>query len=117
MAQIRFIKKHADRIVDDCFKELQTQLDSSNLPAYVIINTDGDREVINLSYTGSTESVIEEVLDSGIDVSIGSRSGRIVKIEGVDILQHIDDVLDVKTKTERAHNNLSGGVELIKGLE
>lgn len=117
MAQIRFIKKNADRIVEDCFKELQTQLDSSNLPAYVTIKTDGDREVINLSYTGSTESIIDKVLDSGIDVSIGSRSGRIVKIEGVDILQHIDDVLNVETKTERARNNLSGGVELIKGME
>ena len=116
MARIRFIKKNAEGIVEDCFKELETTLDSSNLPAYVILNEVSDKKVLNLSYTGSTES-ISETIHGGMDVSIGSRSGRIIKVEGTDIFMHIDDILAIKTPTDRAKNNLRGGVELIKELE
>lgn len=70
-----------------------------------------------MSYTGSTESTIERTLDNGIDVSIGSRSSRIVKVEGTDIFRHIDEILTIDTQTERAHNNLTRGVELIKRLK
>ena len=116
MVRIRFIKKNAEGIVEDCFMELETTLDSSNLPAYIILNEGSDRKVLNLSYTGSTES-ISETVQGGMDVSIGSRSGRIVKVEGTDIFRHIDDILTINTPTDRARNNLRGGVELIKELE
>lgn len=116
MARIRFIKKNAEGIVEDCFKELETTLDSSNLPAYIILNEVSDKKVLNLSYTGSTES-ISETVHGGVDVSIGSRSGRIIKVEGTDIFRHIDDILTIDTPTDRAKNNLRGGVELIKELE
>ena len=116
MARIRFIKKNAEGIVEDCFKELETTLDQSNLPAYIILKENSDKKVLNLSYTGSTENTSESVLD-GMDVSIGSRSGRIVKVEGTDIFRHVDAILTIGTQTERARNNLIGGVELIKKLE
>ena len=116
MARIRFIKKNAERIVEDCFKEFETTLDTSNLPAYVLLEEDRDKKVLNLSYTGSTESMdVKEI--GGVDVSVGIRSGRIVKVEGTDIFGHVDDILNIEPPTERARNNLRGGVELIKELE
>lgn len=117
MAQIRYIKKDAERIVDDAFKEVETVLDSSNLPAYITFKTGGDKDVLSLSYTGSTESTSRIVLDGGIDVSVGSYSGRIVKVEGKDIFNHIDAIRAIQPRTERARNNLTNGVELIKELE
>lgn len=117
MAQIRFIKKNAAGIFEDELMDLVTTLDSSNLPAYIILNTSGDKDVLNLSYTGSTESTTETEVGGGIDVSIGSRSGRIVKVEGKDIFRHIDDILIIQPETERAQNNLRRGVELIKELK
>lgn len=116
MARIRFIKKNAEGIVEDCFKELETTLDSSNLPAYIIYKENEGKEELNLSYTGSTESMnVKEI--GGMDVSVGIRSGRIVKVEGTDIFRHIDEILTIDTSTDRARNNLENGVELIKELE
>lgn len=116
MARIRFIKKNAEGVLLDEIKDLPTTLDSSNLPAYIIFKADDGREELNLSYTGSTESTnVKEI--SGMDVSVGIRSGRIVKVEGTDIFRHIEDILTINTPTDRARNNLENGVELIKELE
>ncbi len=52
-----------------------------------------------------------------MDVSVGVRSGRIVKVEGTDIFRHVDDILNIGAPTDRARNNLRGGVDLIKELE
>lgn len=117
MARIRFIKKNGEGIYEDMIKELETQLDSSNLPAYIIYNTADGKEILNLSYTGSTESTMESKVARGIDVSIGSRSGRIVRVEGTDIFRHIDDILEIHPDSDRARNNLMRGVELIKELK
>lgn len=117
MARIRFIKKNAERILEDTFVDFETQLDSSNLPAYITCNNGDGKDVLKLSYTGSTESVREVALGNGIDVSIGSRSGRIVKVEGTDIFRHVDEILTIDTDTDRARNNLEGGVGLIRELE
>ena len=117
MAQIRFIKKHAEEIVSDAFKEVETTLDSSNLPAYVTLDTGGDKDVLFLSYTGSTESTSEFVVEGDIDVSVGSRSGRIIKVEGRDVFSHIDAIRTIEAQTDRARDNLNHGVELIKDLE
>ena len=116
MARIRIIKKNAGGIYDDSFKDIVTTLDSSNLPAYVTIKDDGPKVVVNLSYTGSTEGTIEKKLKSGIDVSIGCRSGRIVKIGGHDIYRHINEILSIHPESERARNNIKKGIELIREL-
>lgn len=116
MARIRFIKKNAEGILEDNLKDLATNLDASNLPAYITYKIDGGREELNLSYTGSTESTNHREI-GGMDVSVGVRSGRIVKVEGTDIFRHVDDILNIGAPTDRARNNLRGGVDLIKELE
>lgn len=116
MAKIRIIKKNAGGIFDDSIRNIVTTLDSSNLPAYVTINVDGPKAVVDLSYTGSTESTIEKKLSSGINVSIGSRSGRIVKIGGYDVFSHIGEILTIHPNSERAKNNIVKGVDLIRKL-
>lgn len=116
MARIRIIKKNAGGIFDDSIRNIVTTLDSSNLPAYVTINVDGPKAVVDLSYTGSTESTIEKRLKNGLNVSIGSRSGRIVKIGGNDVFRHLGEILAIHPKSERARNNIEKGVELIREL-
>lgn len=85
MARIRIIEKKANTIEIDAFKDITAVSNTANSPALVTIEHSGEKTVVEFSYTGSTEHIVTTHLHGGVDVSTGIKSGRIVRIEGIEV--------------------------------
>lgn len=122
MTRIRFIKKKAKKIEGDSFKEITLTVsnvnNTANIPALVTIDESHDKEIVEFSYTGSTESSITTQLSDGVDVSTGANSGRIIRVQGKSVCM-MAKALNGKTigSTTRAIRNYELGKEIINELD